>query len=391
MNSLNQVFKGPNILIGSIIVLAIIALIIFKITPTSVYDQYDNHITQVYFADNISIAHQQLIDRFNRENQGKIEVIPVNLPFTKFSTNERKELLARTLRSKSNRIDVLAVDLIWVPRFARWCQPLDDYFLQQDRDRMITYALESCYYEQNLVAIPFYIDISMMYYRRDILRTLPDAAEIEQNLQRSITWEDFIKLSKRFSHLKNPFYLYAADNFEGLICSFIDGLASQNQTLFSSDSVQLNTPEAMRILQLLVDMVHRYRMTPTIVTKYDELQCYLYGLRNDALFFRGWPGFLRHHRHVLEDSSKLQCLEKAPLPHFRGGRPAFVFGGWNLMISKYSTKTKAAIKFIKFAQRQENQKMMFQQGGYLPIIRSVYSDSLFLLRARPAVFPRVTG
>jgi multiple sugar transport system substrate-binding protein len=33
---------------------------------------------------------------FNSRNKGRIEVVPVNLPFEKFTTNERKELLARS-------------------------------------------------------------------------------------------------------------------------------------------------------------------------------------------------------------------------------------------------------------------------------------------------------
>ena len=118
-------------------------------------------------------------------------------------------------------------------------------------------------------------------------------------------------------------------------------------------------------------------MTPSIVTKYDEFQCYLHALREDALFLRGWPGFLRHYRTELEDTSKFQFLKMAPLPHFQDGQPAYVFGGWNLMISKHSTKKGEAIKFIKFTQQPKNQKMMFQQGGYLPTINSIYQDSLF--------------
>ncbi|MDW7679872.1 MAG: extracellular solute-binding protein, partial [bacterium] len=333
---------------------------------------------KIYFADNISPAHQQLIDRFNNEYRGKIEVVPINLPFAKFSTNERKELLARTLRSNSSRIDVFSVDIIWVPRFTRWSHPLDDYFSQQDRDKLLKYPLQSCYYENRLMAIPFYTDIGVMYYRQDIISSLPDGAEIEQKLKASITWQEFINLSRRFSHQNNPFYLFAADNYEGLICSFVEGIASQNQSLFDSQSQRLNTTAGKKSLQLLVDLIHKYQMTPEIVTKYDEFQCYLHALKYDGIFLRGWPGFLRHYRTEMEDTSKFQFLKMAPLPHFKGGQPAFVFGGWNLMISKHSSKKDEAMKFIKFTQLPENQKMMFQQGGYLPIINSIYQDTLFL-------------
>ena len=92
---------------------------------------------RIYFADNISVAHEALIKRFNEIYRGEIEVIPVNLPFSKFSTNERKELLVRSLRSKSDLIDVLAVDLIWVPRFAKWCEPLDIHIgMQGQQDKV---------------------------------------------------------------------------------------------------------------------------------------------------------------------------------------------------------------------------------------------------------------
>jgi multiple sugar transport system substrate-binding protein len=337
-------------------------------------------VTQIFFADNISGAHQKLIDRFNEEFQGKIEVIPINLPFTKFSTNERKEILARSLRSKSDRIDVFAVDLIWVPRFARWGQPLGMYIPVNERSRIMAYALESCYDKEQLVAVPFYIDIGMMYYRWDLLESLPDYPELTEKLINSITWEEFIDLHQRLRLRNKPFYLFPAKNYEGLVCSFIDMLRCQNQSIFAADSVQLNTPEARKSLQLLVDMVHSYHMTPPAVAEFDEMKNYRYALANDALFFRGWPGFLRNFdvSDMPGMKEKLKLVEPAALPHFEGFNPVSVFGGWNLMISKFSTQKSAALEFIRFVMRKESQELMFREGGYLPVNKEVYQDSLFL-------------
>jgi len=374
---LETMFRLSNIFI-SFILLMIIALILFLYTPQELDQSANDGITKIYFADNISSAHQKLIDRFNSEYEGQIKVIAVNLPFTKFSTNERKELLARTLRSNSSRIDVFSVDIIWVPRFARWAHPLDSYFSEKNQQQILSCALQSCYFENQLMAMPLYSDIGMMYYRQDILNSLPGGLEIEQKLKKSITWEELIRLSENFSREDRPFYLFPADNYEGLMCSFVEGIASQNQSLADGVSLQLTTPAAKKSLQLLVDLVHKYRTTPKIVVKYDEFQCYLQALKEDGLFLRGWPGFLRHYRSELEDTSKFQFLKMAPLPHFQGGRPAYVFGGWNLMISRHSTKKGEAVQFIKFTQQPDNQKMMFQNGGYLPIINTIYQDSLFL-------------
>lgn len=333
--------------------------------------------TQIYFVDNISEAHQRLIERFNRQYRGRIEVVPVNLPFTKFSTNERKELLARSLRSKGDRIDVFAVDLIWVPRFARWAQPLDIYFSAQERARMLDDAMESCIFQEHLVAMPFYIDIGLMYYRRDLLRRLPGAAALEERLRASITWEEFIALGEQYRRdHKDPFYLFAAKNFEGLICSYIEALMGQNRSIFAGDTVQLDTPESRKALRLLVDLVQAYRLTPPVVVNYDEVQVYRHALAQDALFFRGWPGFKRHFAEPgLE--AKLAEVEIAALPHFRGTAPAAVYGGWNLMISNFSSHKPAAVEFLKFVMREENQALLYETGGYIPVSQALYEDSLF--------------
>jgi len=348
------------------------------VTPFGIYKDDSSPITKIYFADNISTAHQGLIDRFNKEYAGQIEVVPIHLPFSKFSTNERKELLARSLRSKSNRIDVFAVDLIWVPRFARWSFPLDSYFSEKKLDQLIKPAIKSCYYDDNLFAVPFYIDVSLMYYRKDIIQSLADGVEVEKKIKRSISWEQFINLSHRFRDKENNFYLFAADSYEGLICSFVEGLANQNSQLYDNNTIQLNTPESYKTLQHLVDLVHKYKATPPVVTEYDEFQCYKYALKNNSVFFRGWPGLLTHYDPEEFELDSFESIDIAPLPHFGNSKPAMVFGGWNLMISKFSTKIDGAIKFIDFIMREENQKIFFELGGYLPTLDKIYNDTTYL-------------
>lgn len=378
----SKLFKNMT-LMTSVIIFCLLFVVMFFILPFDMNSKQDN-VTKLYYADNISPAHKVLIDRFNNKYSGKIQIIPVNLPFTKFSTNERKELLARTLRSKSDRIDLFTVDIIWVPRFAKWCQPLDSALPHEFQNQILNQVKKSCYYKNQLVSIPLYTDISLMYYRRDIIEKLADAAEVEKKLKTSITWKGFLRLQQRLSaqDISNPFYIYPGDNFEGLVCCFFEGLAGQNGSYFSGDSIRLLTPAARKSLQILVDLVNKYKMTPRVVTKFDEYQGYIYALQNDAVFVRGWPGFLKHYNYIIPSAEKLVYFERAALPHFSGGKPTFVYGGWNFMISKFSTKREAAIQFIKFALQKENQKMLFDVGDFVPINKSVYEDSLFL-RKRP--------
>jgi ABC-type glycerol-3-phosphate transport system substrate-binding protein len=81
---------------------------------------------------------------------------------------------------------------------------------------------------------------------------------------------------------------------------------------------------------------------------------------------------------VVPDSSKFEFFDIAALPHFAGFRPVSVFGGWNLMISKYSNHKTASLKFVQFALQTESQELLFLAGGYIPVNLQVYQDSTFM-------------
>ncbi|MCK5074730.1 MAG: extracellular solute-binding protein, partial [Calditrichia bacterium] len=238
-------------------------------------------------------------------------------------------------------------------------------------------ALESCYFNEKFVSAPFYIDVGLMYYRDDITKDFSDYDQIKAKLDRGITWQELIALKKEKDHLSNPFYLFAGKDFEGLVCSFIEGLMSQDSLHFYKDTINLNTSVARKSLQLLVDLIHKYKLTPEVVTKFDEVNIYRYALKNDAIFFRGWPG-LHWHEDPPEDIYKLKYIKMTHLPHFKGKSIRSVYGGWNLMISKFSQKKHEALIFIKFLLKEENQKLMYENGGLIPVNKNVYSDSLFM-------------
>jgi multiple sugar transport system substrate-binding protein len=124
------------------------------------------------------------------------------------------------------------------------------------------------------------------------------------------------------------------------------------------------------------------------VVEFDENQSYEYMLQNNAVFVRGWPNFVENFQKADPNNPTFQNIERAPLPHFSGMKPTSVYGGWNLMVSKFSTKKEAAIEFIRFLQTKEAQKMMFELGGYIPVNHDVYADTAYLAQHPDLVFYR---
>ena len=331
---------------------------------------------KIYFADNISKAHQKVIDTFNKKYAGKIEVVPINLSFDKFSTNERKELLARYLRSKSERVDIFSVDQIWVPRFAKWGVPLEKYLTPEQTDNLLSFAVESCVYKDTLVAVPLYIDIAIMYYRDDILRKLPDYQDVIKKINNSVTWEDFLKIQSQLGSYNNSFFTFQADDYEGLICIFAEMMSQQNRPFIDNGYLHLTTPEAEKTLQLLVDLVHKYDASPEKVSSFKEYQSYDYFMQNNGVFLRAWPGFMSDENRALNlNKNVVQFLHKAPTPHFKGFKPGSLYGGWNLMISQYSLNIPEVARFVNFLLSEESQKIMYEEGGVLPVLNSIYKDS----------------
>jgi len=70
------------------LLIAALAIVIVVFTPSGPDEEEETRVTTLYFADDLSAAQQTIIDRFNAQYRGRLQVVPVNLPFTKFSTNK---------------------------------------------------------------------------------------------------------------------------------------------------------------------------------------------------------------------------------------------------------------------------------------------------------------
>ncbi|MCB0753718.1 MAG: extracellular solute-binding protein, partial [Ignavibacteriae bacterium] len=336
-----------------------------------------NEVTEIYFADRITAAHKILIQKYNKLNEGKIKVVPIDFPNYDFNSNERKELLARSLRGRGDGIDLLAVDIIWVQRFAKWCEPLDKYFPINERSKILDYALESCYFNGELVAVPLNMVQSVLYYREDLLKKLPRGNELIKKVNESITWEDFINLKNGFN-LTEPYYVFPAADYEGLICSFMELLLGLEPNYFETHGFNLNTPTAKKSLNLLVDIVNKDSVSPKIVTNFTEVPSYKYFVEKDLLFIRGWQSYDKDFLHSPFNPEKEKYLKKAEVPHFESGNKASVFGGWNIMMSKFSDKKDEVLDFMKFLLSESSQELFYTEAGYIPIINSFYEKEEFI-------------
>ena len=329
-------------------------------------------VQRVYFADNIGPGHAEIIRRFNALHDGKIEVVAIDLPFTKFNTNQRKELIARNLRSRSSRIDVFSVDLIWVPRFTKWAEPLTPYFAPATLAGMLTESLQTCYVNGVLYAIPLYADIGALYYREDLIRALPHGDAINERIQNSISWEELLALRAKY-FANQAMYVPQAVAYEGLICNFNEILGRPLQDPETGELLNFTDSLVVQRVQFFKDLFES-GFAPQAALNLTEDDCIRYALGNDIPFVRGWPT-VNNETDTRFDPEKFDRLSVAPLPHFEGNLPTPVFGGWNMMLSHHSPVKDAAILFMQFASSVKGQTIFYESDGLLPVQKDFYTGA----------------
>ena len=332
--------------------------------------------TNIYFADNITPAHKQIIANFNSKYGEDFQIVPVDLPFSKFNTNERKELLARTLRNRNNRIDIFAVDQIWMQRFAKWAEPLSRYFSKEELNDILPKALETCYEGNVIIGVPLHIDVGLMYYRKDLLAQFRDQNIIQKGINESFTWTQFLEIKSK-DNTNKPIYVYQGDNYEGLFVNVLELFAGFGERFIIDGKINLLNPSFKMSCQHLIDLI-KFNRSPKEVTNFNESEGYRYAFRNDIPFFRGWPSLMQEIENYPEATHIKNNLGLTSLPHFEGNSPVSIIGGWNLMVSQNSTKKNQAVKFLKYILSAEGQEILMKTAGYLPVRSQLYEMKEYL-------------
>ncbi|MBU0476122.1 MAG: extracellular solute-binding protein [Bacteroidetes bacterium] len=363
------------ILVVLLVLISALFTIILNLFPLIRNSSEINNAKRIYFAENITPAHAQLIEEFNEINKGKIEVIAIDLPYKIFTTNKRKEIITKNLRNSSSRIDIYAIDVVWGERFIKWAEPLNSYFSTEEIDSIFDEAKNYCYFDSTLYSIPFFVDIGVLYYRDDLLKEMDNYENLIKIISNGISWEELVNIKTPKSKYK---YLFQADNYEGLMCNFLEiaGRNSFNNSNFEDFKFRKDTLSER--LNFIRDLIYKQKFIPEEVVGFDENKTFSFALENDVPFFRGWPTGKRNIILNKKLIPKLKYLKFAPLPKFAGESPVSTIGGWNLIVSKNSKYKDESIAFIKFLLSKSSQKYIWENNGYLPVLKSFFSDSLYL-------------
>lgn len=288
---------------------------------------------------------------------------------------DRLGLYMQFLGARSDAVDIYAIDVIWPAIVADHMVNLYDHV---DRNSVFVTQHTSALIENNtvdgrLVALPWYVDTGLLYYRADLLdkyglsvpRTWDDleaAARVIQTGERDEGNEDFWG------------YVWQGALGESTIVNGLEWQASEGGGVIISPTgeVQVNNAPTIRVMERAAGWVSPGGISPPEVTRHGPEDTRRIWQNGNAAFMRNWSYAFNLGNEP--DSPIRGAFGVAPLPAGAQGVAA-TFGGWNLAVARYSQNTNAAVSVVQFLTSSEQQRFRAMAGGYNPTILSVYDDA----------------
>lgn len=295
----------------------------------------------------------------------------VNIVSTPNSSTERLSLYQQILSAQSGDIDVLQIDVVWPGLLANHLLDLHDTLGKKAGTGHFSTIIDNNTVNDRLVAMPWFTDAGVLYYRKDLLEKYGFAPpETWQELTDIAT--EIQNAERQAGHEKLWGYVFQGRAYEGLTCNALEWVASYGGgTIVNADGdITIDNVKAATALDMAAGWIGK--ITPKGALNYSEEEARGIFQSGNAVFMRNWP-----YAWSLAQGEKSAIAGKVgvvKLPHGMQGESAAALGGWNLAVSKYSESPELASELVAYLTSEAEQKRRAIQSAYNPTISALYQD-----------------
>jgi multiple sugar transport system substrate-binding protein len=290
------------------------------------------------------------------------------------AADQRHQLYVQWLNARARDPDVLQVDVIWTAEFAAagWILPLDDFGSPgppsgPPREDFFPATIEANVWEGRLYALPWFVDVGMLYWRTDLMSHAPATLEELARIAGDV----------RAQGRADAGFVWQGARYEGLITVFVEVLGGRGGEIVADDGrVVVDEEAGVRALTYLLEFV-RSGNTPSEVLAWQEEQTRFAFQNGRAAFMRNWP----YAYPLMNDSTDSRVAGRfaiAPMPasgrNVRGGAPTAALGGAQLAINANTEHPDAAYALIEYLTRPEQMLERARVVGQYPTRVALYGD-----------------
>jgi len=324
--------------------------------------------------EGMRIGKSEILKRFEKENPN-IKVIVQTIPWDA----AREKLLTSVIGAIPP--DVCQLGTTWMSEFSAMdaLQDISGYMKNSSvvkQDAYFQSSWTSCVYKNKVVGVPWYVDTRVLFYRKDLLRTVGFSSAPK-------TWDELYKVSKALSKPKAKIRSYAislpTSNFEIAAMFAWQNGANVLNADNTAPMVESNEfKDAMDFYARFLDEGLAPKEDAADVNIFNAFKTGFY-----SMFISG-PWMLNLVDRYCGDEFKGKW-DVSILPAGKAGPISFV-GGANLVMFRDSKHKAAAWKLLEFLSKPDVQVEWYKINNNLPSLKAAWNDSYFATKPMVQVF-----
>jgi multiple sugar transport system substrate-binding protein len=289
------------------------------------------------------------------------------------AADQQHQLYVQWLNAHATEPDVLQLDVVTTPEFAAagWLLPLDDF--QPPIREFFTAAADANRWKGSLYALPWFVDVGMLYWRTDLLARAPSTFD---------ELSTAVAEAERTHHLPYGF-VWSGARYEGLVTVFLEFVHGfGGRFVDAAGRVVVDSDRAIRALTALRDTIFRDGISPADVLAWQEEQTRFAFQSGRAVVMRNWP----YAYPLLADAASSSVAGKiavALMPHAPGGESVATLGGQQLAINARSRFPAAAYALVADLTSPEQMLERARIAGEYPARPAVYARPEMAALAAP--------
>ena len=305
---------------------------------------------------------QVLQRQLARFQQAHPDIRVVQRP-TPDAADQRHQLYVQWLNARASEPDILQLDAIWTPEFAAagWILDLDRF--RPATDSFFPATIEANRWGGRLYALPWFVDVGMLYWRTDLMRAPP------------ATFDDLRREAARTRAERGLRYglVWQGARYEGLVTVFSEYLGGFGGRILDGPRVTVGAAPAIRALTEMRDEIYRDGIVPQSALTWHEEESRFAFQNGETAFMRNWP----YAYALMQDSAASRVAGRyavAVMPAGSGGRGTAALGGAQLAINVNSEHPQAAWRVIQYLTDPAQMLERARGVGQFPTRPALYDD-----------------
>ena len=344
-------------------------LTLFGLTATLAVAAHASAVTLTFACDSVGSGYNECkkgADAWAKKTGNTVNVLQVPK-----ETDQRLALYQQQLGAKAADVDVYMVDVVWPGLISQHLADLKSIVPAAQLKEYFPSMVENNTVNGKLIALPWFTDAGVLYYRTDLLKKYGYSAAPK-------TWAELqamatkVQAGERKTNSKFVGFVFQGKNYEGLTCDALEWINSfgGGRIVEPDGKITVNNAKAAAALKTIAGFVGT--ISPAAVTTYGEEEARQIFQSGNAMFMRNWP--YAYDAGQAAGSPIKGKIGVAALPAGPGGKPSATLGGWQLAVNAYSKNQKEAADLVIYLTGREEQKRRAVQASYNPTMPALYKD-----------------